>query len=113
MVVVGFGSSAITGVEIIRDGGDLQHADIGGKGAVERSLEPKNIEGLIVNKVGDLPEGVHAGVGAAGPCNSKGGSQHDGQCMFEKRLNGGRIILDLPSAVLRSVVGKEEDLCIS
>ena len=77
--------------------------------AVERALQPFARHGGADATVGDLREGVHAGVGTAAARHTHRLPKNARERLLEGSLNGGRAAsLHLPAGVVRAVVREGE-----
>ena len=107
-VLVGLAEGGVAGMEGGGDGFDGEDTDAGGKAAVEGAVQVGGGDGRGEREAGDLGEGVNAGVGAAGALgeDALAGGAVDG--VGEQALDGGKVGLDLPSAVRGAIVGEGE-----
>ena len=95
-------------VEVVGDGLDVLHGDAFGQEVVE-SAQPALLGQLAGGlEGGDLPEGVDAGVGAAGEGDPGGLAGELGDGLLERALDCGQVGLPLGSGEGRAVVVEQE-----
>jgi len=95
-------------VEVVGDGLDVLHGDAFGEEVVE-SAQPALLGQLAGGlKGGDLPEGVDAGVGAAGEGDLSGLAGELGDGLLERALDCGEVGLPLGAGEGRAVVVEQE-----
>ncbi len=98
----------VTGVEIGIGVADVLHPDVGGQKAVEPAAEARAVDRLRSGEVGDLPQGVDAGI-CPSPCDDLYPVIEDPfGCALQGLFHGDAVRLALPSVVVRSVVGQGE-----
>ena len=109
-VGVGLGNGGEAGVEVIGHLFAFNDADFGRELGVEGWNPVEGVHGEAVRcvEVGDLAEGVHAGVGATASVEAKGFLGDGGEGLFDQFLNGLGIGLDLPTAKAGAVIGDSE-----
>ena len=98
------GAAVAARVEGIRDDLDFFDRDVFRRQCVESALDAVRIETLVRMEIDDLPQRMHARVGAPRPCHTDGLSQKCQNRSFENRLDGFAVGLDLPAVVIRPIV---------
>ncbi len=108
MVVVFFGDGRVAGVKIGICLFNAEDADVIGEYAVEGAKEKAEVYGGVSYKMGDLPLGMDASVGSSGSDDGYFFTQSDFEGVFNERLDGDGVVLDLPSAIAGAVIGDEQ-----
>ena len=85
-----------------------ENADGRGQGSVESADEIGGRDRSFEREAGDLPEGVDAGVGAAGALRQDGFASDVADGMGEGSLDSREGGLDLPAVVVRAIVRQGE-----
>ena len=103
-IFINAGTAIAPGVKGIRDDLDFFDRDVSRRERVESALDAVRIETLVRMEIDDLPQRMHARVGAPRPCHTDGLSQKCQNRSFENRLDGFAARLDLPAVVIRPIV---------
>jgi hypothetical protein len=92
-------------MEAVRHLLDREHVDVGGQLVVERVAQGVGSERRRDLEMGDLQEGMDAGVRAARAVELEVAAAADGlDRLLELALDRARVLLDLPAAVARAGV---------
>jgi hypothetical protein len=89
----------VPGIEIRRLLFNGTHADIRRKAGVQGPQQARRVQAHHSPEAGDLPQGVDAGVGPAGPHHRYRGADQPPQSLLEAALDGGESRLRLPAMV--------------
>src|SRR4029077_5633880 len=80
------------------------YSDIPGGERMESAPDPVLVEFFRAEKIGYLPQRVHAGIGPPGSGNTSWLPHKSGNSFLQKRMNGFPAGLDLPAMVVGPVV---------
>ena len=95
-------------VEFFRDILGLKYPDICGEKTVKTSCKGGETMGGIGMKVGNHPQGMNTGIGAAGPMDDDFFATDYGQLFFNGSLDGYDAALPLPPLVVCAVKADEQ-----